>query len=200
MEINQYSQPAAKTSGRLFGGLLWAAMLAYGIGSQLLLSDRAAIQNWGMILTCLNSAFVLGMGLILLILLRKQAKFAAWTYFIGRFAEAILLLAELFVYVNTKTGIANPGPGPHYHFAMLSLGLGSIPAFLALSQLQILPKWICLWAQIGYALLALGALLPLLDFEGAEIWLAIPGGLLELFLGIWLLIKGFQVPTVPTAA
>jgi len=57
---------------------------------------------------------------------------------------------------------------------------------------------------IGYALLSIGVLLDLLDYfsmntdTGMLVYL--PGGLFELFLPIWLFVKGFNSSTIAAAS
>jgi len=50
------------------------------------------------------------------------------------------------------------------------------------------------WGVAGYAVILVGSVLQVLGFELNSIQ-AIPGGLWEVFAGVWLIVKGFN----PTA-
>ena len=54
-----------------------------------------------------------------------------------------------------------------------------------------MPQWLAGWGVIGYALHATGAIAEIFGIPISLI-LLIPGGLFELALAFWLLIKGFQ--------
>lgn len=73
---------------------------------------------------------------------------------------------------------------------MLVLGLGSLPACLLLLRRQLLPAWMAAWGLLGYSLLAAGSVAELYGVEGTGVPLAIPGGLWEMALGLWLLVRG----------
>ena len=61
--------------------------------------------------------------------------------------------------------------------------------------------FLAIWGLIGYAILLLGSVLQVLGLNLNSIH-AIPGGLWELFIGVWLIAKGFstssQLPSEPT--
>jgi hypothetical protein len=66
---------------------------------------------------------------------------------------------------------------------------------------QLVPRLLAVWGLIGYAILLSGSVLQVLGFNLSSIQ-AIPGGLWELFIGVWLIVKGFssssQPPSEPT--
>ncbi|KAG2430353.1 hypothetical protein HYH02_013716 [Chlamydomonas schloesseri] len=82
-----------------------------------------------------------------------------------------------------------------FQIAMLALGLGSLPVCLLLLRRRLLPAWMAAWGLLGYSLLATGCVAELHGArEGTGVALAIPGGLWEMALGLWLLARGGFLP------
>jgi len=65
-----------------------------------------------------------------------------------------------------------------------------------LFQSKLIPRYLSGLGIIGYVMLFLGTILDMLYLininEGAGMLIYLPGGLFELFLPIWLFIKGFN--------
>jgi hypothetical protein len=59
-------------------------------------------------------------------------------------------------------------------------------------QSKLVPKFLSVWGLIGYAIFFLGAVLEILGFKGVGLVLCIPGGLFEIFLAGWLIVKGLK--------
>jgi hypothetical protein len=88
-----------------------------------------------------------------------------------------------------------------YEFAMITVGVAGLILCSMFYRTQLVPRFLALWGLIGYAILLLGSVLQVLGFNLNSIQ-AIPGGLWELFIGVWLIAKGFstssQLPSEPT--
>ena len=168
--------------GRLFGGLVLAAFPLYGIGSAL--ADRPI----GLTLVIANSIAVAVVGIIGWRLTRADERRAGTGYLIARLAEATLLAAgAAFIYFADAPDTGDTA----YQLGMLALGVGSIPFFGALRRRCWLPAPLAVWGMVGYAALAIGALLDLMTGREVIEIFAIPGGLFELTLGVILLRRGF---------
>jgi hypothetical protein len=78
------------------------------------------------------------------------------------------------------------------------LGLGALLFYRALYQFKLLPRFVSIWGFVGAALiLALNVLLTFgVEVGNLGLALALPIILNEVFLGIWLIAKGFN----PSAA
>lgn len=61
----------------------------------------------------------------------------------------------------------------------------------ALYQAKLLPGWLALWGLVGYVIHFAGAGMENLGFNVGLIPVII-GGLWELFVGVWLIAKGFN--------
>ncbi|MDT0326995.1 DUF4386 domain-containing protein [Nocardiopsis lambiniae] len=172
-----------RNAGRLAGALFLAAFLLYGGGSAF------ADNPLGLGLMLLNSAAVATIGIAAFRALREAAPRTARVYLAARALEAVLLaLGTLFLASGAAVGndIA-------YGAAMLVLSAGSIPFCRALATQRWVPRWFAWWGVLGYALLAVGAVLEF-AVAGSGVLLAVPGGLFEIAFGLFLLRWGFPEP------
>ncbi len=170
---------ARRWEGRLFGALVLAAFLLYGIGSAM--ADRPV----GLVLVATNSVAVTVLGLLGYRLLRPSPdRLVGFAYLVARVAEAALLAGGI--------AVAAEGDTAGYLLGMVALGLGSIPFCSTIGRQGWLPPWLARWGVVGYAILAAGALLELTTGRAVTVALAVPGGLFELVLGLVLLRRGFD--------
>jgi hypothetical protein len=173
--------------GRLFGALVLAAFILYGVGSSL------ANHPIGLFLVGANSMAVLLLGGIGFRLISSSQRRVGGIYLASRLAEAILL----FVGAAFAGAVVSPEfDQTAYQLAMIALGVGSVPFFIALRRGRWLPGWFAMWGVVGYALLATGALLELVSGLSVALVFAIPAGLFELALGVFLLARGFESMSV----
>ncbi|MEA2010496.1 MAG: DUF4386 family protein [Actinomycetota bacterium] len=180
--IADKADPDALRYGRVFGAAVLAAFVLYGVGSSL------GDQPIGLVLVGINSVAVALIGGIGFLLLRSSQRSVGGIYLVARLAEAILL----FVGVAFAGAAASPDfDQAAYLLAMIALGVGSLPFFVALRRGRWLPGWFAVWGVIGYAMLAAGALLELASGRSVALAFAVPGGLFEIILGVFLLWRGF---------
>ena len=78
-----------------------------------------------------------------------------------------------------------------YNIAMSVVGIASLLLCYVLYRATLVPRLVAVWGLIGYAILLCGSVLQVLGFNLLDIH-AIPGGLWELFIGVWLIVKGFN--------
>lgn len=86
-----------------------------------------------------------------------------------------------------------------YEIAMTTLGVAGLILCTALLRSNLIPRPLAVWGIVGYAVILGGSVLQILGFELMSIQ-AVPGGLWEVFIGVWLIVKGFKTPTVPLEA
>ncbi len=172
--------------GRAFGGIVLAAFLLYGIGS------AAADRPIGVTLVVVNSIAVAFAGLIGFRLVRSTDHSVGAGYLVARVAEAVLLAGGIILAELADVGDAdNLG----YLLAMIALAAGSIPFCQTLGRRRWIPQPLATWGMYGYAALAIGALLELTTDRSLAVVFALPGGLFELALGLYLVRHGFRRPT-----
>ena len=172
--------------GRAFGGIVLAAFLLYGIGS------AAADRPIGITLVVVNSIAVAFAGLIGFRLVRSTDRSVGVGYVVARVAEAVLLAGGIILAEFAHVADADNNG---YLLGMVALAAGSIPFCQALGRRRWIPRPLATWGVVGYATLAVGAFLELLTDRSFTVVFALPGGVFELALGLYLVRDGFRRPT-----
>ncbi len=90
-------------------------------------------------------------------------------------------LSTMFVQVNLYA----------YHIAMFTLGIAGLLLCYTFYRAKLVPRLVAVWGLVGYATILCGSVLEVLGLNLLSIH-AIPGGLWELFIGVWLIVKGFN--------
>jgi hypothetical protein len=81
-----------------------------------------------------------------------------------------------------------------YELGMIAVGVAGLILCSMFHRTQLVPRLLAVWGLIGYSVLLGGSVLQVLGFNLNSIQ-AIPGGLWELFIGVWLIAKGFNTPS-----
>ena len=85
-----------------------------------------------------------------------------------------------------------------YEIGMSAVGVAGLILCSMFYKTQLVPRLLAVWGLVGYAILLFGSVLQILGFNLSSIH-AIPGGLWELSIGVWLITKGFSSIPVPPA-
>jgi len=168
------------------------------------------------LLWVINAAAVDGIAVLLFPIFKKQNEALALGYFGARIIEAAILivgeicrlslitLSQEFVkagtpdssYFQTLGTLFFAGHDWAYKMGMIATGLGGLMFCYLLYKsklIPLLPRVIAVWGLIGYVLLLTEVLFEIFGLDAGMIMiLLLPGGLFELFLGIWLIVKGFN--------
>jgi len=78
-----------------------------------------------------------------------------------------------------------------YNIAMTTLGISGLILCYSFYKSRLIPRLLAVWGLVGYAVILCGSVLEVLGFNLLTIH-AIPGGLWEVFIGVWLIAKGFN--------
>jgi Domain of unknown function (DUF4386) len=175
------------------------------------ISAHQTILVLGAFLMLLNSVVDVGKGVLFFPILEHHGKRTALAYLAAMIVEVVLLavgvLALLMIVPIAQQGV-DAGPAGvgwakalgslalqsntmAYQIAEMSLGLGGIFLCSLLFRTRLIPRFLAMWGVIGYAILAMGTIAEIFGIHIGLV-LSIPGGLFELALGFWLLIKGFE--------
>jgi hypothetical protein len=171
--------------------------LAYGVGSVIATgnadsSGSTALLVTGAALLLLNSAFVIGIGVLMFPILRPHNQAIAAGYLGTRIFEGVVLaIGVVSLIVVTGSAAAIHANSVSYNLAEAGLAIGSLFFCALLFRTGLVPRFLAIWGFIGYACFAGGTLLELFGVAGAGLVGAIPGGLFELTFGIWLIARGF---------
>src|SRR3954464_5249462 len=189
---------SVRRTARIVGVLVLSGYL-YGVGSLVATGivdsgergDSTALFVAAIALMLLNSAVVIGIGVLLFPILRAHSKAIAVGYLGTRIFEGLVLaLGVVSLIVLTSSGAIDANAAL-YNVAEAGLGLGSLFFCALLFRTGLVPRWLAAWGFIGYACFAAGNLLELFGVTGAALFAAIPGGLFELTFAIWLIARGF---------
>lgn len=81
----------------------------------------------------------------------------------------------------------------------IALGLAGVMLNSVFYRTKLVPRWIAIWGLVGYALMCCGMVAALMG-SGLGLVSELPGGLWEVFVGGWLIVKGFNASAfVPQA-
>ena len=82
-----------------------------------------------------------------------------------------------------------------YQIGMSALGVSGLMLCYTLYRAKLVPAWLAIWGLVGYATILLGMLSAVMG-SGLGDLSSIPGGLWEVFMGVWLIVKGFNTPVI----
>jgi hypothetical protein len=78
-----------------------------------------------------------------------------------------------------------------YSIAMFTLGVAGLIVCWVFYKANLLPQPLAIWGLAGYSIILCGSVLEILGFDLMSMH-AVPGGLWEVFIGVWLIAKGFK--------
>src|SRR4051795_3122526 len=197
---------SVRRTARIVGVLFLAGFLTYGVGNLIATgivrsddrSSSTALFVAGAALMLLNSAFVIGIGVLMLPILRPHNEAIAAGYLGARIFEAVGLAIGVVSLIVLTGSAAIDANTVCYNAAEAGLGIGSLFFCALLLRTGLVPRFLAVWGFIGYACFAGGNLLELFGVKGAGVVGAIPGGLFELTFALWLIARGFA-PTATAA-
>ncbi len=202
------------------GLLLLAAFVAYAAGTALvdsvLSADAAASAlatgevavRTGTILMLADALFVAIIGVLLYAVARGIDERIAIGYLATRIVEAVgLAVGVMFVLlpvtvgdrpvddVATLAAVAEQGNAIAYRIAMIALGIGSVPFWFLAFRARLVPRILAALGVAGYTIFFAGYVLDILGLD-VGLLMAIPGGLFEVAIAVWLIVRGFNSPAV----
>jgi hypothetical protein len=166
----------------------------------------------GAILMLADAVFVAVIGVLLYAVGRGVSERVAVGYLATRIIEAVgLAVGVIFVLlpvtlghretgdVATLTAIAGQGNAVAYRIAMIALGVGSVPFWYLAYRARLVPRVLAALGMAGYAIFLTGYTLDILGLDVGLV-LAIPGGLFEVTVAVWLIARGFSSPSAAQIA
>jgi Domain of unknown function (DUF4386) len=184
---------AANSMLLALGAVLWLCTVAGDAAHGILMfpvlkphSERAAVGYLGA--RIIDATFIAVMALLILIQIPVGIEYLNAGSADTSYLQALsTVLTEANLYA--------------YEFAMIAVGVAGLILCTMFYRTQLVPRLLAIWGLIGYAILLSGSVLQVLGLNLNSIH-AIPGGLWELSIGVWLIAKGFstssQLPSEPT--
>src|SRR5919201_2180109 len=150
-------------------------------------------------------------GILMFPVLKRFSDRIAFGYFGARIMDAIFIgIMALFILFQIPLGSEYVKTGPSdtsylqglsavlmqaqlyaYHFGMITVGFAGMLLNYLFYRAQLLPRILGVWGLVGYAVILGGSVLEVTGFNLSLIH-TIPGGLWELFVGVWLIARGFS--------
>jgi hypothetical protein len=78
-----------------------------------------------------------------------------------------------------------------YAIGMSALGMSGLMLCYVLYKAKLVPRFFAVWGLVGYAVIFVGMVSDILG-SGLGLASSLPGGLWEVFMGGWLIVKGFN--------
>ena len=86
-----------------------------------------------------------------------------------------------------------------YEIGMGALGVSGLVLCYTLFKAKLVPRWLAVWGLVGYATILFGMLSAIMG-SGLGDASSIPGGLWEVLIGVWLIVKGFNSPAIASGS
>ena len=78
-----------------------------------------------------------------------------------------------------------------YELGMITLGISGLMLCYTLYRAKLVPQWLAVWGLLGYAIILCGMVSAVLGSGLGDIS-SYAGGLWEVVVGVWLIVKGFN--------
>jgi hypothetical protein len=221
MTTNEHTK-TYRTTARAVGVLFLAGMVVYIVGNVLTqsilatpdhlatVSANSALLASGAMLMLMAAAFDAAHGVLMLPVLKHHNERIAFGYLGARIVDAVLLaVGVVFLLLQIPLGreylnavsdasslqaLSTLSIQAHlyaYEIGMIAVGLAGLLLCSMFYRATLVPRLVAVWGLAGYALLLSGSVLQVVGFDLRLIH-TIPGGLWELFIGVWLIVKGFN--------
>jgi hypothetical protein len=153
-------------------------------------------------------------GVLMFPILKQHSENIAIGYLAARIVDAVFIaIMVLFILIQIPLGsellkASSPGGASYlqslsmvfaksqqyaYEIGMISLGLAGLMLCYTLNITKLIPQWLALWGLVGYASIFFGMVSAIMGSGLGDVS-SIPGGLWEVFMGVWLIVKGFNEP------
>ncbi len=181
------------------------------VGLSNIYANKTQVIFEAAILMAVFAVLNIGLAIIMVPILRPYNKTITYGYLSAAISATVMLivgaifilllvpLSDEFVkagsgdtsYFQTLSVLCKKGNFFSYQIAMAIWGLGGLMFCYLLYQSKLVPRPISVWGLIGYIIFILGTILALFGYN-VDVLLDIPGGLFEIFLSLWLIVKGFN--------
>jgi hypothetical protein len=174
---------AANSMMVAFGAVLWLAAVfgdaAHGVLMFPVLKPHGERLAIGYLAArILDAAFIAIMVLLFLVQIPLSSE-----YLRAAAADASYLQILSNVSVNASQYA--------YALGMITLGVSGLMLCYVLYKAKLVPRILAIWGLAGYAIISVGMLSQIMG-SGLGLMSSLPGGLWEVFMGGWLIIKGFN--------
>jgi hypothetical protein len=175
-------------------------------------SANSGALSIGAILWLLAVAGDAAHGILLFPILKHYSERIALGYLASRIVDAVFLaIYVLFILLQGAIGseyhkavapttsslqalsaVSIQANVSAYTIGMIALGLAGVLLNFLFYRANLVPRWIAVWGLVGYAILVGGMVSDIAGSGLGQTFPSLPGGLWEVFIGGWLIAKGFN--------
>ena len=150
-------------------------------------------------------------GVLMFPILKKHSERMAIGYLAARIVDAVFIaIMVIFILLQIPLGseylkaaasdtlyfqvlstISVQASQYAYQIGMSALGISGLILNYTFYKTRLIPRFLAVWGLIGYAIIFIGMLSDTMG-SGLGLISSIPGGLWEVFIGVWLIVKGFN--------
>jgi len=154
-------------------------------------------------------------GVLMFPILKRHSERMAVGYLAARIVDAIFIaVMVLFVLIQIPLGseyVQAAAPAAFdlqalsalfvqaqlyaYEIGMSALGVSGLILYYTLYRAKLVPRWLAVWGLVGYATILFGMISAVMGSGLGDVS-SIPGGLWEVFIGVWLIVKGFNAAAI----
>jgi hypothetical protein len=205
----------------LIGGI-WLETFLSAEEYLITLYENETLVITGVILELINGLCVIGIAVMMFPILKKYNEALALGYVALRIIEAIIVIAAvitpLALIAISQEYVSVGAPDAPYLQSIgtallevraalagqllgLFFGLAALVFYYLLYKSKLVPRWLSGWGLIGAVLVLTWNLLEIFGISiSAGMILALPIILNEIFLGIWLIFKGFNPSAIASGS
>jgi hypothetical protein len=152
-------------------------------------------------------------GVLMFPILKQNNERVALGYFGARIVEAALIaVSALFIllqiplgaefvnasasetsYFQSLSALFVQSQAYTYQIGMVALGMAGLTLCYGFYRAKLVPQFFIIWGFIGYVSFLGGSMLEILGFN-LQLLHTLPGGLWEMSIGVWLIVKRFNSP------
>jgi hypothetical protein len=165
----------------------------------------------GAMLMLMAAAFDAAHGVLMFPVLKRHNERIAFGYFAARIVDSVLIAGGVVLlllqiplgreyliagvpdtsYLQALSTLSVQAHLYAYEIGMIAVGFAGLMLCYVFYRAKLVPRFVAVWGLVGYVFLLCGSVLQVLGFDLRLIH-TIPGGLWELFIGVWLIVKGFN--------
>ena len=182
-----------RKSAIIVGALI---LIAYDV----LISGTLESKIIVMLLELISGVAVIGIAVIMFPFLKPYNERLTVGYVVFKFIEGFLMIIAGIIFLSHSTSLLEVRDWIYVNHAYIFI-LGALIFYYLLYQSKLIPRFISVWGVIALILLLVGNLLEIMGLSPAMlIFLYLPIMLNEVFLAIWLIVKGFNEDAITSGA